>query len=65
MPKMPQNGPTDLKRKSDSLDTNGDGIVDSEEAKAGVNYLIQEYLYQMVSTSNQDSGNGGLLNLQG
>jgi Ca2+-binding EF-hand superfamily protein len=49
----------------DSLDTNGDGIVDAEEAKAGINYMIQEYLNQMVSTSNEDSGKGGLLNLQG
>jgi Ca2+-binding EF-hand superfamily protein len=49
----------------DSLDTNGDGIVDAEEAKAGLNYLIQEYLYQVANTWNDDSEKGSLLNLQG
>ena len=50
---------------TDSLDTNADGIVDAEEAKSGITSLIQEYLSQASSTSNQDSGKGSLLNLLG
>ena len=48
----------------DSLDTNGDGVVDAEEAKSGINYLIQEYLSQMSNTLGQDSEKGSQLNLQ-
>ena len=51
--------------ETDSLDTNGDAVVDAEEAKSGIMSLIQEYLSQASSTSNQDSGKGGLLNLLG
>ena len=47
----------------DSLDTNGDGIVDAEEAKSGINYLIQEYLSQSTNTLSQDSKKGSQLNL--
>jgi Ca2+-binding EF-hand superfamily protein len=49
----------------DFLDTNGDGIVDAEEAKAGINYLVQVYLNQMATTLDQESENSGLLDLQG
>ena len=47
-----------------SLDINGDGIVDAEEAKSGINYLIQEYLSQTSNTLSQDSEKGSQLNLQ-
>ena len=49
----------------DSLDTNGDGIVDAEEAKAGINYFIQEYLNQLISASDEGSESGSLLDQQG
>jgi Ca2+-binding EF-hand superfamily protein len=48
----------------DSLDLNGDGTIDADEAKTGISYLIQEYLNQMTETSDQDSENAGLLDLQ-
>ena len=40
----------------DPLDTNGDGIVDAQEAKAGVLGLIQQYKNQMTSMMMEDSG---------
>jgi Ca2+-binding EF-hand superfamily protein len=49
----------------DPLDTNGDGIVDAEEAKAGINYLIQKYQSQMTITSDQDDETSGQLKLLG
>jgi Ca2+-binding EF-hand superfamily protein len=49
----------------DSFDKNGDGMVDAEEAKAGFNYFIQEYLNQMIIASGEDTKNGGLLDQQG
>jgi len=48
----------------DPLDTNGDGIVDAEEAKSGINYLIHEYLSQTSNTLSQDSKKCSQLNLQ-
>jgi len=48
-----------------SLDTNGDGVVDAEEAKSGISYMIQEYMNQATSELFQDSGNDSLLNLVG
>lgn len=46
-----------------SLDTNGDGIVDAEEAAAGLNSVIQEYLNQMPSVLNLGSESASQLNL--
>jgi len=51
----------DVSSLRDSLDTNGDGVVDAEEAKAGINYFIQQYQNQMTGTSNQDGETGGQL----
>lgn len=48
----------------DFLDTNGDGIVDAEEARSGINYLIQEYVSQTSNTLNQESETGSQLSLQ-
>lgn len=48
----------------DYLDTNGDGIVDAEEAKSGINYLIQEYWSQTTNTLSQDSKKGSQFNLE-
>ena len=45
------------------LDANGDGIVDAEEAKAGINKLILEYGSLIAGTSKQVGGYGSQLNL--
>ena len=45
------------------LDTNGDGIVDAEEAKSGINRLILEYGSLIAGTSKQVGGNESQVNL--
>ena len=40
--------------QTDELDTNGDGIVDAEEAALGNNNLIQQYLNQAANTSDEE-----------
>ncbi len=42
---------------TDSLDLNGDGIVDAEEALLGIQNLIQKYLGDLVGVSGEDGGN--------
>lgn len=49
---------------TDSLDTNGDGIVDAQERKAAISELIQNYQSQNDSYMTQASLSGSLLNLQ-
>lgn len=44
----------------DSLDANGDGVVDAEEAMAGMNRMIQEYQNQMAGMLGQTSGSAQL-----
>ncbi len=44
----------------DSLDANGDGVVDAEEAMSGMNRMIQEYQNQMAGMLGQNSGNAPL-----
>ncbi len=44
----------------DSLDANGDGVVDAEEAMSGMNRMIQEYQNQMAGMLSQTSGNAQL-----
>ena len=46
---------TDSLSSIDPLDTNGDGIVDAEEAKSGTgsSYYIQEYMSQGSDTGSQ------------
>lgn len=55
----------DVSGFKDSLDTNGDGTVDAEEAKAGINYLIQNYQNQLAGILNQGTENGSQINLLG
>ena len=50
---------------TDELDTNGDGIVDSEEAGAGIESMIQQYLNNTSSTSGQNTADGGIISLMG
>ncbi|MBW2605134.1 MAG: EF-hand domain-containing protein, partial [Deltaproteobacteria bacterium] len=52
---MPNRSEAESSSSIDLLDTNGDGVVDPEEAKSGSNYLIQKYLSQMFNTLSQDS----------
>ncbi len=48
----------------DSLDLNEDGVVDEEEARLGMNSIIQQYLNQSSSElSDQGNENDSLLNL--
>ena len=58
-------GPSETESSSstDPLDTNGDGVVDAEEAKSG-SYYIQEYLSQRYSTLSQGSQSGIQLSIQ-
>ena len=59
-------GPSETESSSstDPLDTNGDGVVDAEEAKSGSSYYIQGYLSQLYSTLSQGSRSGSQLSLQ-
>ena len=59
-------GPSETESSSstDPLDTNGDGVVDAEEAKSGGSYYIQEYLSRRYSTLSQGSQSGSQLSLQ-
>ena len=36
----------------DSLDTNGDGVIDAQEAKSGINKLIETYGGFLTGASN-------------
>lgn len=50
---------------ADPLDTNGDGIVDADEIKAGLMDLTRKYQDQAATKLNQAGGIGSILNLQG
>lgn len=50
---------------TDELDANGDGVVDSEEAGAGIENMIQQYLNNVSSTSGQNTAESGLISLMG
>ena len=50
---------------TDGLDANGDGIVDSEEASAGIESMIQQYLNNAGFTSGQNTAEGGVVSLMG
>jgi len=47
----------------DPLDTNGDGIVDAQEAEAGIRGLIQHYQNQMTGMLTEDSVSESQLDL--
>ncbi len=49
----------------DVLDTNGDGIVDSQEAVMGMNNLVQQYTDGIADGSNQNTSTQSLLDLLG
>jgi len=48
---------------TDSMDLNGDGIVDAEEALLGIQNLIHKYLGEIVDTTGQNDENQSQLNL--
>lgn len=45
---------------TDALDTNGDGVVDAEEAMAGANLLMQRYQAQLDLLFQQQGESGGI-----
>jgi len=50
-------------RSTDSMDLNGDGVVDAEEALLGIQNLIHKYLDEIVDTTGQNDENQSQLNL--
>lgn len=50
--------------ESDPLDTNGDGIVDAQELKAGLAKIIQNYQEQAGNYASQAGLAGSLFNLE-
>jgi len=48
---------------TDSLDTNGDGIIDTEESLAEFESQIQQYVNQMYNGLEQNTGSTSLLDL--